>query len=517
MRSPQSPGAVAAWHWPVYLLSVSCMLAVIFVNLGTHQLEIYDESRRAVNTLEMITGQAHPLVPTYDGLPDHWGTKPPLLIWAQVASVHCFGPGEFAIRFPAGLATSLVIILLIWFAYRQWQRPIIGLMAALITLSYWRFIGNHGARSGDYDAFLLLFSLGLLLFFARFVATGRIRYLILSATALLLAGWTKGIAGCFLLPAIGLYVLLDQRARPLLTNWRMYAAYATALLGIVSYYLLREQLDPGFLEIVFHNELGGRFAEVNEGHRQASYFYPQILLTDRTFAPFAWLFIPAATVGVALRQRYAGVALSALSAVWFIGLVSVAATKLYWYIVPALPLLALPVAVLLYELAAGLVRRLQDAKIARPAAYVGLALFCLFARPYVLLIEKVARPAELITRPSLISSYRNVIESGKVLPPYTVLTENYHAPVRYYVLKEQMKGLDVKVQPVHRLRIPLRAQPGQHAQLRVGQRVLICENEPWKWFSTYHDHRILQRREACTLVEVLGHRPDIDPKHLPVN
>ncbi|MEL6276881.1 MAG: glycosyltransferase family 39 protein, partial [Bacteroidota bacterium] len=167
-----------------FLIFSFCYFAfVVFAKLGEHQLELFDEARRGVSTLEMYNGESHPLVPTYLGGPDHWGTKPPLLIWLQTAATFFFGPGEFAIRLPSPIATLLAISLMIWFARRHMGSQVIGLLAGWILLCHWHFVGNHGARSGDYDALLLLFSLAQVLFYFHWVRTSNYRFLYFSALA----------------------------------------------------------------------------------------------------------------------------------------------------------------------------------------------------------------------------------------------------------------------------------------------------------------------------------------------
>lgn len=497
-----------------YFLSAICFGLLLFTNLGMHQLEFYDEARRGVNALEMFNGQAHWLVPTYGGLPDHWGTKPPLLIWLQVAGFYLFGIGEFALRFPAALATSLAIILMIWFTKRQWDKPAIGMLAGWITLMNWNFIGNHGARSGDYDALLLLFSLGQILFFARLVNTSKYRYLLLSALSLLLAGWTKGIAGCFLLPAIALYVILTPEGRKYLLDWRMYCSYALSLAGIISYYLLREQYDPGYLQIVYENELGGRYLAANEGHPEPVYHYLWVLFRDQTFGLFAQLFLPAFVVIVVLRKRFPGSLLIGMGAIVFLAVLSSSATKLFWYVVPSLPLIGLSVAVLLYQCWEWLTEQVK-LSVFRNQLLAGLLFLAIFLPLTAILLDKVSRPGDFIGKQAALSSYRAVLESDTILPPYTLMPYHYHAPARFYAFKERLKGKDIHYQPATRLTPPLLAAASDYAKLTIGQRVLICEGKPWRWMDENYHYRLLQRQQSCTLIEIAAYREGIDARHLP--
>src|SRR5437868_126627 len=85
--------------------------------LGSYPIELWDESRVAVNALEMfVTG--HLLVVTYGFEPDLWNTKPPLLIWLMNASMSVFGPSEWAVRLPSAVAAAGTVAVTMWFAWR---------------------------------------------------------------------------------------------------------------------------------------------------------------------------------------------------------------------------------------------------------------------------------------------------------------------------------------------------------------------------------------------------------------
>jgi 4-amino-4-deoxy-L-arabinose transferase-like glycosyltransferase len=82
------------------LLTLAYAGFVLFTGIGEQQLEIYDEARRGVNALEMARGESHPLVPTYAGEADHWGTKPPFLVWCQAFWIKLLGPGNYRFVYP---------------------------------------------------------------------------------------------------------------------------------------------------------------------------------------------------------------------------------------------------------------------------------------------------------------------------------------------------------------------------------------------------------------------------------
>lgn len=484
------------------LLAFGFFVFLVFYGIGDYQLEFYDESRRGVSALEMYQGKSHPLVPTYAGSPEHWGTKPPLLIWLQTFFIAIFGAGEWAIRLPSALATLAAIGLMIWFTHRHWKNPLTGVLAGAILLTNWNFLGNHGARSGDFDALLLLFTLGQVIFYYHWTRTGRSRDLLLAAGSLFLAGWTKGIAGCLFLPALGIWTLLDTTARKQLLNWRLYLSFGLALMGILSYYFLRETVDPGYLELVWNNELGGRYIETSEGHIQPWYHYLEVLYNDRVF----FSFVPIGLVGgivLCFRKEEKGAAsLLLIAALSFLFVISYSATKLFWYVNPMLPYLSLLAAAMIVLLSKGLRSMLPE----RPAwaypASVTLLILALCASGSYRQARKALFAGDYLGMQTSLS-YREGITNPDLPVPFTVLTWHYHANARFYVEKERVAGREINIQPIKRIVPPFVTDTiPATTELRLGQRVMLCENRTWVWMAEAYHYWEIAEAPPCKIVEI---------------
>ena len=78
------------------LLVAILIYSPIFGHLSRLPIRIWDESRLAINAYEMYRDGGC-LVTTFEGKPDHWNTKPPLLIWLQVLAMKAHGVGELAV------------------------------------------------------------------------------------------------------------------------------------------------------------------------------------------------------------------------------------------------------------------------------------------------------------------------------------------------------------------------------------------------------------------------------------
>ncbi len=452
--------------------------------LGVSHLELYDESRRAVSAVEMALGESHPLVPTYAGKPDHWGTKPPLLIWIQAAAISVFGANEFAVRLPSALASICLFILLIWWARRDWGSPLVGAIAGLVVCANTFYLDNHGARSGDYDALLLLFLVGQL------VGAFRKNYWLLGAT-ILLAGWTKGIAGCLFLPGIALWLLADREARASLRKPYVYLAVAAGLVGIAAYYGLRARVDPGYWQLVTGNELSGRFLAVNEGHREPWYHYLDLLFFRDGFSILGGLGV----VGLLLRggrsQRPNPGLLVGLTALTYWLVITLAATKLFWYQSPLLPLLGLGAGSLLVNLG----RRYRGAGwvVAAVSAVV-------FLRPVAGGFDRLADPEARLGTENFRLKYREFLADPAVEPPYTIAVPAYQAAAEWEAARVRYRGGEVGVKHTSAYRVPGSGREALPDSFAVGERVVVCENEAWKALSDRHEWTDLHRAGACKLI-----------------
>ena len=114
----------------------------LFLHLTSLSVRVFDESRLALNAYEMLkTGNI--VVTYYEGLPDMWNTKPPLMIWILAISIKIFGLNELALRLPAALAALATCFLLLWFARKVFQKFWLGCIAAIVLVTSNGYIQEH--------------------------------------------------------------------------------------------------------------------------------------------------------------------------------------------------------------------------------------------------------------------------------------------------------------------------------------------------------------------------------------
>lgn len=362
---------------------------LLFYRLDFLPLRIWDESRQAVQVYEMRENGDW-VVPHFESAPDMWNTKPPLLVWAQLVSVKIFGYGEWGIRFPValcGLFTCVVLLLYLKRAGGSWWP---GFVAGLVLVTINPYTGVHGARTGDFDVPLTLFlTWAACSFFAYLQLGNKPKDLYIFFVALAAAVLVKSVAGLFLLPAFGLFFLFGKYSGRLIFNRHFLAGSGIFLSMVLGYYLLREYNNPGYLQAVWDNEIGGRYGQALENHEESRWFY-----FNRIWHQIHGIWIGLFFAGVlyvlfARDKTFRKVGLFALLIfVQYLLLVTWAKTKLFWYDIPLYPFAAVVVSIPVYRAMQFLADRQKW--LLKPA----VVFLLLFAVPYFLTARRMARPAE---------------------------------------------------------------------------------------------------------------------------
>ncbi len=121
-----------------------------------------------------------------------------------------------------------------------------------------------------------------------------------------------------------------------------------ALVGVVlvvgCWFVVRERLDPGYLAATWDNDVAGRMGSALDQHHESPVFYVILLL--RRFEP-AMFFLPLLLLMLrdGDQQRRNLCLLMVLAAASWLGAITAASTKLYWYAMPMQPLLAIAVGI----------------------------------------------------------------------------------------------------------------------------------------------------------------------------
>jgi 4-amino-4-deoxy-L-arabinose transferase-like glycosyltransferase len=311
---------------------------VLFYRLDKLAIRQWDEARNAVAALEMAKNHNF-LVRHFDGAPDYFDIKPPLLIWLQVICINIFGPGEFAIRLPSALAALLTIFFLIGHLGFRKKNFTAGYLASFILVTSQGYLDRHMARTGDHDALLVLVTTMIIVLYYEFLIDERLNNRLLFVIAVLfMAGiFTKSISVLMIVPGMLVMAFVHRAQRRLLLNPRFYFYAISILILTGSYYLFRESVQEGYLKAVWNGELIPRYINTYENfQREEPWFYVYNLFQSR-FAYWIWFAIPAVFVhkweirGPAVYLLVQGIA--------FLCVIS-AGTSNIWYDGPIFPILA---------------------------------------------------------------------------------------------------------------------------------------------------------------------------------
>ena len=332
------------------LLLASLLLALTALMLLPGALalpmELWDEARNANNAIEMAK-QGEWLVTTYGYTPDHWNTKPPLLIWMIAELLRSGMDPMLAVRLPSIIATMGSVLLVYSSCRALLQDRLAGLIAGLLVVCSVLFMGDHVGRTGDYDALLCLLNLGFVLCAGLYVdgQTRRPGFWIAAAAAfLVLAILTKGVAGGLAVPGVMAYAIVRRRLVTVLADWRMWLSFAGAAVVTAGYFVLRERLDPGYLAAVWNYDVTGTMLTVLEKHQREPNYYVGILI--RGFEPAMLLALTLVAMSWDPKPRRRRLCLlMGLAALSCLVVISLAQTKLFWYAAPAVPLAAVAVGI----------------------------------------------------------------------------------------------------------------------------------------------------------------------------
>jgi 4-amino-4-deoxy-L-arabinose transferase-like glycosyltransferase len=473
----------ALWPWGLMLTLLAA--AFLACDIASRPIALWDESRLAVNALEM-SQHGFSLTTTYGFQPDLWNTKPPLLIWLEAGSIRIFGASEWAVRLPSFLAALATVFLVMQLSWRLGYSRFVGLAAPLMLLLSPGYFGMHAAQSADYEMLLCFFTTAYLLLLFELLHQRRPDPGRVMLCGLLVAGacLTKGVAG--LVPGTGVlaYVLVSRRwPRLFKTPWYLVAGLIAAIL-VGGFYLLRERAAPGYLNAVIVNELGDRYLRGMNGHIWPAYYYVQCLigvLLPSSPAPLFSLgpLLLLLFVAPFLRWRPTkSAAFLTYATVVSLGLLliySLSRTKIFWYIVPIYPIVSIALAIVAERLLQMLPHRPQwPVRVA--SLLVAVAVIYMVGNA---LVQKVVLLPPLENTPQarygLVFAQldrqgrRNIrtldggVQNNDNLADYTPQR-------RFYTLVWRARGLDIRVQ-----------DPDQPVAPGAGQVVVTCDPRYRGW------------------------------------
>jgi 4-amino-4-deoxy-L-arabinose transferase-like glycosyltransferase len=456
------------------LLMVVCI--PLFLHLDRQPIRLWDESRLAMTAYEMHKNGDF-LVTHYEGEPDMWNTKPPLMIWLQVLFIKILGFSELAIRLPAAIAGVLTCAALVVASHKYFRNYLPGAFASVVLVTINGYVDQHAIRTGDYDGPLALFSTVFLLCSFLYAEHKNQKWLVPFFIALALAILTKSIQSLLFLPAIFIYYLLKGNIR-LFFSRPFLIGTAAVILIVASYYLAREQYNGGYLKAIWFNELGGRYFNALE----ENYAGPTFYLDKMAFyyLPYwAWVYPVAVISGLMSKSaRIKNLTLFTFIATgtYFI-FISISSTKLLWYTVPMFPLMAMQIGIFIFQLFVNVTEIFPPTKHnILPLAIVS----SIFIYPYYKIGAKVYNPSEYAWDNMYPISYKlkDAFHDRTSLNNHVIAYKDYDQHFRIYIAALRNKGQRITLKdPLH---------------LAKGDTVLASEKEVFDVIEKKYDVQLIK-------------------------
>lgn len=479
----------------LYVVLIAIVSVPLFLHLGTQPIQLWDESLYAVNAFEMY-GNGDFLVKHFDGRPDMWNTKPPLMIWIQVLSMKIFGLTELALRLPSAAAALFTILLIFLFAKRELGRPLLGFVTSIILVTSGGYVVDHVSRTGDHDAPLVLFMITALIYFYKTIENGgkNTRNIYIVSAALVCAVLTKGVFGLLFLPAMLLYALLRRRTAALAASRHTYIALGIFLAIVLGYYFLREHFNPGYLRAVWENEIAGRYTGVLEGERhvEGPFFYIRDLAAWQ-FYPWVF-FLPLGIIlsfsrGAGERKPFIGYVVLCFAV--FLCIISIPKSKVSWYATSLLPLGSIIAGSGIHRIVEACTSRFGGSgKAYRTVLLLSiLCAFCLI--PYVKILRTIRQPhidPKTGYGPALQHIRRTMPDWRTLLIPH----RRFNAHILFYTQlfnNEYGYRLDEKSSP---------------EELAAGDTVLVCEEEMLEEIRRRYRVEEMERAGGCRFFRING-------------
>jgi 4-amino-4-deoxy-L-arabinose transferase-like glycosyltransferase len=475
------------------LFLIACYFS-FFLRLTSYPLLMWDESRFAVNAFEMLKSN-NLIVVSYDGIPDLWNTKPPLSIWVMSIFMKCFGYSELIIRLPSAISAVITAILVFFFTLKYTKFLAAAFFSGMVLVSSIGFIGTHVARTGDADAMTVMFITLFGIYFFKFIEhgeekeTGK-RDLYLSGLFFALALLTKSSYALFILPGMIIYIVVAGRME-IFKNKHVYAAFILSLLPLLTYYLLREKMDPGYLNAVWNNEFGGRFNQSLERHTQPYQYYFQNLIRYRFFY---WFYLALASTCFLFMGKNS-VEKRVMIFCFIAGfssllVISFSQTKLEWYDAVVYPFFSIICGITLSKIALRIIAALSIKR-----TYSRRILYCVFFLlvffyPYRKVLSYInIKPGETAAIELKYGPFMKELLKDDFKETLLVYGTGYNSHLLYYKYAYSEKGFDVRI-------------INSIVHLRPGDLVAMCDSSAKMELTRKYGARVLGEDEYCSCYRI---------------
>lgn len=357
----------------------------IFYNLGIAPINSWDEARHGVNAYEMIKRNNY-IVNTYAYNNDYWNLKPPVSYWTIILGYRLAGFNALGLRLFSAIAAVLTILAVAIFVLYNHGRTASLISTAALTTTV-PFILEHCSKSGDADSiFILFFTLSIM---CLTLARKNISWLYGSGFAFALAFLTKSWHAGSIAVIIVIYLAINR------TLFRMNKKEIILFILSISFpifiwVLLRYSQDGfTFFKNMIGYDLMARTSRTLEGHIggkcyyfehfQWSYFYWFLVFISTTLAAIT----VAGPETLTNDDKNYILCIALWITIPFL-LYTIAKTKIWWYIFPIYPVLAISIGA-----ASSILLKVKKANIIMPILLSGMIILSII-KNQLLITDKIS-------------------------------------------------------------------------------------------------------------------------------
>jgi 4-amino-4-deoxy-L-arabinose transferase-like glycosyltransferase len=460
---------------------------VVFLKLSAFHMRWWDESMFAVNTYEMMKN-GHYFSPYFNGLPDLFNTKPPLMSWIQIFFVKLFGYNELALRLPSALASAFSILLLFKFVARRsdftW-----AWLSALILLTSYGFIHFHTARTGESDSLLSFFLLVANLSFLTYILENNKQHIFIFLLFITLAFAAKLFASLLFVPAYIIILLWKKKFKECVLSKQFLLGVLVFLCTAFLLIYLREQYTPGYASTIFFKDAGRLFNAV-EGHKESMDFYFDNLF-DHRFSTWFILLVAGMLLSVFVQVKNEKQLLHLLMIVCltYLLLITCSVTKLEWYDMPLYPYFSVIAAYPLYLLFTADMFGKEPLNSRQLLILIALV----FVFPYYTMYSKSQANRISNGEKTLEANERYLFKAAgehKNLNGLQVYYTSYNGSLLFYKYKLGLKGQTIN----------LTTDPAFH----VNDEVLCCNDSLKEQLMQQYQYDVVDSYNEATVIKITG-------------
>ena len=359
MRNKEQPQDVDLSNkkhpWLIAHINLLCALAILvftvafFVSLGSGPLWAADEKTYSQMAYHMAKSGDY-LTPYSYGAPAIWAGKPPLLMWLMSLAYQAFGVNNFASRIWSVLFGVLSLVTVFYLGKKLYYTSV-GFLSVVVLGTFVTFFAfaTHAMTDGPMLFFILASVFFLLL---SDETKNKNRNAILSGLFFGLALLTKQVEALLIPLIVIVYFALSKKSFRSLFTKQLALFLGVALLLFASYVVYMNFTYRDFWNCYFVYSSFQRTVTPLEGHAGGYLFYFNYLATNENLL---WVLLLPFAVGLcafnSVIKRHKADTLILIWIALVIGIFTFAQTKLYWYILPALPAFAIAISNLLYWVA----------------------------------------------------------------------------------------------------------------------------------------------------------------------